>query len=148
MNFKIYEDDLDDFISNVFCIWIKAKVLGGFEVPAKLMYYWILLNLLNAFRLEKCLRKASIYKSMWKLSDMRLNLIGDTCHDMSGGTLILFLQDTWHHLIGQNVLIFKMTRVNTRLDCLCHCQHMSTCDWLLHAFYSFVLVTLIVCDTL
>lgn len=102
---------------------MKAKVLGGL-IPAKLMYYWILLNLLNAFGLEKCLRKASFYKSFEKLSDMRLNLIGDTCHEMSGGTLRLF-----------SPRLFSPRQI----------WHM----WLAFTcFYFFVLVTTIVGDTL
>ena len=74
---------------------------------------------------------------MWR------NLIGDTCHSLIGGVLRLFLQDTWHGLIDQNVFIFKMIHVSNRLDHLCHCLHtlmcglchslhVSVCDWFLH----------------
>ena len=70
------------------------------------------------------------------LSDMWRSLIGDMCHSLIGGALRLFHQDTWHLLIGQNVLIFKITHANTRLDYLCHCLHTPMCDWFfLHVFY-------------
>ena len=57
------------------------------------------------------------------VSDMWRSLIGDMCHSLIGGGLILFLQDMWHLLNGRNVLIFKVTHVSTRLDCLCHYLH-------------------------
>ena len=57
------------------------------------------------------------------MSNTWQNLIGDMCHSLIGGALILFLQDTWHLLIGRNVLIFKVTHVNTQLDYLCHRLH-------------------------
>ena len=63
------------------------------------------------------------------MSDTWQSLIGDTYHSLVGGALRLFLQDTWHHLIGQNVLIFKVTHVSIQLDCLCHYLHVSMCDW-------------------
>ena len=57
------------------------------------------------------------------MSNTWQNLIGDMCHSLIGGALRLFLQDTWHLLIGRNVLIFKVTHVNTQLDYLCHRLH-------------------------
>jgi len=79
------------------------------------------------------------------VSDMWRNLVGDMCHSLIRGALRLFIQDMWHLLIDQNVLIFKVTHVRTRLDylcyclhasgCLCHYFHMPMCDWFLHAFY-------------
>ena len=61
------------------------------------------------------------------VSDTWQSLIGDMCHSLIWGALRLFLQDTWHLLIGQNVLIFKVTHVSTRLNCLCHRLHAPSC---------------------
>jgi len=76
------------------------------------------------------------------MSDMWQNLIGDMCHSLIGGALKVFLQDTWHLLIGWNALIFKVTHVNTWLDCLCDSLYAPMCDWFLHAFYAFISTTL------
>ena len=62
-----------------------------------------------------------------KVSDTWRSLIGDACHSLIRGFLRLFLQDTWHLLIGQNILIFKVTHVRNWLDRLCHCLHMLMC---------------------
>ena len=62
-----------------------------------------------------------LFIGIWRLvSDTCQSLIGDMCHSLIEGVLRLFLQDTWHHLIGRNVLIFKVTHVSNWLDCLCH----------------------------
>ena len=86
------------------------------------------------------------------VSDTWQSLIGDMSHSLIGGALTLFLQDTWHLLIGQNVLIFKVTYVSTRLDCLCRYLHVTgyLChslyvlmyNWFLHTFYVFISMTL------
>ena len=76
------------------------------------------------------------------MSDTWWSLIGDMCHSLIGGALRLFHHDTWHLLIGQNVLIFKVTHVSTRLDYLCHCLHAPMCDRFSHAFYAFISTTL------
>ena len=112
----------------------------------------MLLMLSISWCMLKCLRKASIYRSLGWVSDMRQSLVGDMCHSLIGGALRLFLQDTWHLLIGRNVLIFKVTHVNTRLDYLCHCLHVSDylchylhapmCNWFLHVFYVPISTTL------
>jgi len=83
---------------------------------------------------------------MWR------SLIGDMCHNQIEGALRHFFQDTWHFLIGQNVLLFKVTHVNTQLDCLCHCLHALgylchclhtlMCDWFSHAFCVSISMTL------
>ena len=62
------------------------------------------------------------------MSDMWQNLIGDMSHSVIGGDLRFFFQDMWHLLNGRNVLIFKMTHVSSRLDCLCHCLHVPGCS--------------------
>lgn len=111
-------------------------------IPEEFLNFWMYPRLLNAYGYLKCLRKTYIYRSLEKLSNMWTNLIGDKCYNLSRENLRFFLQDTWHHLIGWNVLNFKMTHVSTKLDCLCHCQYVYTCDWFLYASFAFVLVTL------
>ena len=127
-------------------------------IPAGLLYFWVLLNLLwcclcsRSPGVLKCLRKASIYRSLGVGEQHVVKLVDDTCHSLIGGALRLFLQDTWHLLIGRNALIFKVTHVSTQLDCLCYCLHASgclcnhlhtlMCDWFLHAFYAPISMTL------
>ena len=113
----------------------------------------MLLMLSISWCMLKCLRKASIYRSLGWVSDMRQSLVGDMCHSLIGGALRLFLQDTWHLLIGRNVFIFKVTHVSTQLDFLCHrlhaqgclclCLHMLMHDWFLNAFYAPISTTLV-----
>ena len=101
--------------------------------------------------------KMSPKMSFWNAS-RRLLFIGvcgwvsNTWWSLIRGAWRLFLQDTWHLLIGRNVLIFKVTHVSTRLDCLCHSLHTPgcichflqapMCDWFLHACYVFISTTL------
>ena len=95
-----------------------------------LSLFWCCLKCgcLGVWKME-CLRKASIYMSSGWVSDTWRSLIGDTCHSLVRGSLRLFLQDTWHHLIGRNVLIFKVIYVSAQLNCLCHYLHMPMYDW-------------------
>ena len=58
-------------------------------------------------------------------------------HSLIGGVLRLLLQDTWHRLIGWDVLIFKVTHVSTRLDCLYNCFHAPVYDWHFACFLCF-----------
>ena len=70
-----------------------------------------------------CIRKASIYRSLGVSERYVAESDCNTCYNMIGGFLRLFLQDTWHHLIGWNILIFKVTHVSNWLDHLCHRLH-------------------------
>ena len=121
----------------------------------------MLLNLLWCYLKCECLPRCLgvgrntlgrlLFIGVWGwVSDMWWNLIGDICHNLIGGALRLFLQDTWYGLIDRNIFIFKMTHVSNRLDHLCYCLHasmcglchflhVSMCDWFLHAFISMTL---------
>ena len=58
-----------------------------------------------------------LFIGIWRwVSDTCQSLIGDMCHNLIEGVLRLFLQNTWHRLIGRNVLIFKVTHVSNWLD--------------------------------
>ena len=135
-------------------------------IPVELLYFWIYfdatcgMDALVCWCLPRSLPRCVLvcvnalgrllFIGVWgKVNDTWQSLIGDMCHSLIGGALRLFLQDTWHLLIGRNVLIFKVTHVSTRLDylcyclhtssdCLCHCLHMPMCDWVLHASYAFI----------
>ena len=70
-----------------------------------------------------CVRKASIYRSLGVSERYVAESDCNTCYNMIGGFLRLFLQESWHHLIGWNILIFKVTHISNWLDHLCHCLH-------------------------
>ena len=110
--------------------------------PWELLYFWVFFDVAWSVDVLACgkwkrLRKASIYRSLGWVSDTWRSLIGDTCHNLVRGDLRLFLQETWHHLIGRNVLIFKVIHVSAQLDCLCHCLHAPMCDWYFVCFLCF-----------
>ena len=124
----------------------EVEVLEGFEAWFLQSFctfecFWIFFDAASALDVLVCRnalgRLLFIGVCGW-VSDTWWSLISDMWHSLIRGALRLFLQDTWHLLIGRYVLIFKVTHVSTRLDCLCHYLHAPMCDWFSHAFYAFI----------
>ena len=129
IHFKIKASSLDDSVSNILCIrmfkflkFLEASGLNSNRTSVLLNLLWCCLwhGCLGVFQdlsqdVLVCRNAALgrfLFIGVWeKVSDTWRSLIGDTCHSLIGGFLRLFLQDTWHLLIGQNVLIFKVTHV-------------------------------------
>ena len=138
----------------------KVEVLEGFKDWFLQSFctskcFWIFFDAASALDVLVCRNflERLLFIRVWGwVSDMWRSLIGDMCHSLIREALRLFLQDTWHLLIGRNVLIFKVTHVSTWLDCICHCLHTPSClchclhalmcDWFLHSFYVFISTTL------
>ena len=125
----------------------EVEFLEGFEAWflqsfCTSKYFWIFFDAtcaLDVLVFRNALGRL-LFIGVWGwVSHTRRSSIGDMCHTLIRGALRLLLQDTWHLLIGKNVLIFKVTHVSTRLDflchrlhalgCLCHRLHMPICDW-------------------
>ena len=119
-----------------FSKFLEALGLDSNKASMLLNLLWCCLKC-GCVGVSKCLRKTSIYRSLEVSERHVIESDSDICHNLIGGALRLFLQDTWHRLIGQNVLIFKVTHVNTRLNCLCHCLHVPMCGWHFACFLCF-----------
>ena len=146
---------MEGFALNVLRFWGWSSWRFWGLIPTKLWYFWIFFDAAYALDVLVCRNALErlLFIGVWGwVSDTWWISIGDMCCTLIKGALRLFLQDTWHLLIGQNVLIFKVTHVSTRLDwlchrlhassCLCHCLHSLMCDWFLHAFYAPISMTL------
>ena len=110
--------------------WSSWRLQG--LIPVELLYFWILVSSKMCWSLGVLVCRNALgrllFIGVWRwVSNTWRSLISDMCHSLIWGALRLFLQDTWHLLIGQNVLIFKVTHVNTRLNCLCHRLHAPSC---------------------
>ena len=120
----------------------KVEVLEGFEAWFLQSFctskcFWIFFDAASALDVLVCRNflERLLFIEVWGwVSDMWRSLIGNMCHNLIREALRLFLQDTWHLLIGRNVLIFKVTHVSTRLDYLCHCLHTS--NYLRHCLHA------------
>ena len=113
----------------------KVKVLKGFE-DWFLQSFWIFFDIACGIDVLVCgntLGKLLFIRVLGWLSNTWWSLIGDTYHSLIRGVLRLFLQDTWHHSIGQNILTFKVTHVSILLDFL----HAPMCDWHFACFLYF-----------
>ena len=120
----------------------EVEVLEGFEAWFLQSFctfecFWIFFDAASALDVLVCRnalgRLLFIGVCGW-VSDTWWSLISDMWHSLIRGALRLFLQDTWHLLIGRYVLIFKVTHVSTRLDYLCHCLHTS--NYLRHCLHA------------
>ena len=114
-------------------LYLKVEVVEGFEAWflqsfCTSEWFWIFFDASWSVDVLVCGNALGLllFIRVWGwVSDTWQSLISDICHSLIRGALRLFLQDTWHHLIGWNVLIFKVTRVNNWLDRLCHCLQVS-----------------------
>ena len=102
--------------------FLEASRLGSNRASRLLNHDLLQLFSLSPLKIFlKCLRKASIYRSLGWVSDTWWSLIGDTCHSLIGPLMSL--------LTRAGLLVSSLTRARLLVSSLTHAPMR---DWFLH----------------